>query len=166
MRGGGWRSGAEQELKTTKHGAPTGMKQTEGTNAMQAAERHMLEKAAQELVGGQGHRLATSISAVAIVEGHGAVVAGQDGLVGEGGTVDVATEVVEHGGGPSDGLGEDDPALVPWDPWEPRGGIPWGPPALDNHAPSLRSVTCLRVIASRYADTQYGSWPMKWDHLA
>ena len=81
-----------------------------------ALGRHVLREAAQELVGGQGHRLALMVTAVAIAEGDGAVAAGDDGLVGDRRAMDVAAKVLEdllrllH-----DGLGEDDPGLLPWD---------------------------------------------------
>jgi hypothetical protein len=38
-----------------------------------------------------------------------------DGFVGKRGAMDVASEVVEHDSGASNGFGEDDPALVPGD---------------------------------------------------
>ena len=64
-------------------------------------------------MGRQRHRPAAPLAAVAVGERYGVVVAGGDGLVGKGGAVDVAAEIVEHDGGARDGLGEDDPALAP-----------------------------------------------------
>jgi hypothetical protein len=103
----------KQELKTAEGSAFAGMEEAESADAMQAAQGDMLEEAAQELVGGQGHGSARAVAAAAVGEGDGAVVASGDGFVGERGAMDVAGEVVEHGGRARDGLGEDDPALVP-----------------------------------------------------
>jgi hypothetical protein len=113
--GGGRSRRGEQELKTAQGSALGRVQQTEGADAMQAARGDMLEEAAQELVGGQGHVLAEAVAVAAVGEGDGALVAGGDGLVAESSTMDVASEVVEHDGGARDGLGEDDPALVPGD---------------------------------------------------
>ncbi len=119
----GRRSGrGEQELKTAQGSALGGVQQTEGADAVQAAQGDMLEEAAQKLVGGQGHVLADAVTAVSVGEGDGASVAGGDGLVAESSAMDVASEVVEHGGRASDGFGEDDPALVPRDRRQPEGG--------------------------------------------
>jgi hypothetical protein len=98
------------------------MQQTEGADAMQPAERHVLEEAAQKLVRGQGHALALAFGAVSIGEGDRALVAGGDGLVGESSAMDVASEVVEHDAGASDGLGEDDPRLIPGDEGQRESG--------------------------------------------
>jgi hypothetical protein len=98
------------------------MKQAEGAHAVQATQRHVLEEAAQKLVSGQGHALARAVAAVSVVEGDGAVVASGDGLVGESRAMDVASEVVEYHARTRDGLGEDDPALVPVDDRQPQAG--------------------------------------------
>jgi hypothetical protein len=113
---------SEQELEASEGGALGGVKQTEGAHAVQTAEWDVLEEAPQKLVGGQRHGPALAVGAVSVVESDGAVVAGGDGLVGESGAMDVASEVVEHDGGACDGLGEDDPALVPGDEGQPEGG--------------------------------------------
>jgi diacylglycerol kinase family enzyme len=63
------------------------VEQTEGAHAVQTAQRHVLEEAAQKLVGRQGHGLALAVAAVTVGEGDGVVVAGGDGLVGERGAV-------------------------------------------------------------------------------
>jgi hypothetical protein len=89
---------------------------------MQSAERHVLEKAAKELVSRQRHRPASAVAATSVGEGDGASVASGDGLVGESGAVNVAGEVVEHDAGASNGFGEDDPALVPGDLWQAETG--------------------------------------------
>jgi len=105
----------EQELKPPECGPLGGAQQTEGAHAVQTAQRHVLEEAAEELVGGQGHRFALAIAAVTVAEGDRAVVASGDGFDGERGAVDIASEVVEHDARARDGLGKDDPALVPGD---------------------------------------------------
>jgi hypothetical protein len=97
------------------------VQQTESADAMDAAQRDVLEEAAQELVGGQGHGAARAVAAAAVGKGDGAVVAGGDGLVGKCGAMDVASQVVEHDTGTRNGLGEDDPALVPGDVGQVQG---------------------------------------------
>jgi diacylglycerol kinase family enzyme len=70
------------------------MKEAEGAHAMQTAQRHVLEEAAQKLMSGQSHAFALAVAAVSVVEGDGALVAGGDGLVGESRAMDVAGEIV------------------------------------------------------------------------
>ena len=48
-RCGGW---AEEELEAAERGSLGGMEQTEGADAMGAAQRHVLEIAAKKLAGG------------------------------------------------------------------------------------------------------------------
>jgi hypothetical protein len=112
----------EQELEAAQCGPLGGVEQTEGAHAVQTAQRHVLEEAAQKLVGVQSHGFALAVAAVSIVEGDGAVVAGGDGLVGKRGAMGVASEIVEHDAGARDGLGEDDPALVPGDEGQLQAG--------------------------------------------
>jgi hypothetical protein len=81
---------SEQELETSEGGPLGGVEQTEGAHAVQTAQRHVLEEAAQKLVRGQRHRLALPVLAVSVAEGDGAVVACGDGLVGGRGAMDVA----------------------------------------------------------------------------
>jgi hypothetical protein len=92
------------------------VQKTEGADAMHAFGWHVLKETAQELVGGQGHGPRSMGAAIAVAEGDGAAAHGDDGLVGDGGAVDVAAEVIEHlVCALHHRLGEDDPALIPWD---------------------------------------------------
>ncbi len=79
---------------------------------MQSATGDVLQEAPEKLLRWQSHALALVVPAVAVCEGDRLVVAGDEGLVGQGGAVDVATEVVEDVLGLGDGLCEDDPAFV------------------------------------------------------
>jgi len=88
-------AGRQQELEPPQRVAVRGVEQAEGADPVQALEGHVLEEAAQELVGGEVHGLAPLISAVSVAEGHRAIVGGDDGLVRDRGLVDVATEVLE-----------------------------------------------------------------------
>jgi hypothetical protein len=108
----------EPQLQPAQDGSSTAVKQTEGTHAVQAAKGHVLEESAEEFVRGQPHRFATTVGAVTIREGDGAVIAGGDGLVTERGAMDVAAKVIEDGARASDRLGEHDPALAPRDFWK------------------------------------------------
>jgi len=49
---GGRLGGGEQPLQTAKHWALAGMEESKGTNAVQTAQRAVLEEAAQELSSG------------------------------------------------------------------------------------------------------------------
>ena len=80
------------------------MEQTESSDTVQALQRDVLQKAAQELMGGQGHRPSLVVATVTVGEGDGVVAASKDGLVAERGAMDVAAEVVEHGVGLMTGL--------------------------------------------------------------
>ena len=75
------------------------------------ARQDMQEEAPDELVGGEGHRLAfVVVAVVAPVEADLAVVDGEEAVVGDGDAVGVAGEVGEDLGGAGEGrLGVDDP---------------------------------------------------------
>ena len=85
----------QQELEPPQRVAVRGVERPRARDPVQALEGHVLEEAAQELVGGEVHGLAPLISAVSVAEGHRAIVGGDDGLVRDRGLVDVATEVLE-----------------------------------------------------------------------
>jgi len=63
------------------------VEQAEGAHAVQTAQRHVVQEAAQKLVGVPSHGPALAVVAVSVVEGDGAVVAGGDGLVGKRGAM-------------------------------------------------------------------------------
>jgi hypothetical protein len=74
----------------------------------------MLQKAANELVGLKRHRLPRCVAAALVAEDHLAVIDGKDAAVGDGHTMDVASEVLKYTVGSLDrGLDVDDPVLVP-----------------------------------------------------
>ena len=54
----------EQELELSQCGPLGGVEQTEGAHAVQTGQRHVLEEAAQKLVGGQRHGPALAVAAV------------------------------------------------------------------------------------------------------
>jgi hypothetical protein len=88
------------------------MQEAEGANAVKAARGDVLEEAAEKLVGVETHDLDRVVGAASISEGDAVIVEREDRFVGEGGAVDVATEVLEDVVGAVDGgLGEDDPRL-------------------------------------------------------
>jgi hypothetical protein len=92
------------------------MQQSEGANTVHTPWWHMLQESAEKLVGGQGHRLAAMVAAVAVGKGYRLVIAVQDGLVGHCGAMHVATKVLEYALWALDGFfGERYPALVPRD---------------------------------------------------
>ena len=73
----------------------------------------MLEESAQEFVGIKAHRSTRVILASAIAEGDALFVDVDNGLVGEGRSIDVAAEVLEHRFWPLHyRLRESDPAFV------------------------------------------------------
>jgi hypothetical protein len=116
----------EEELEAAEGDSLRGMEEAVGADAVETAGRDMLQEAPQELVRREGHRLAEAGAGVAIGEGHAAVVGGDEALVGERGTVDVAAEVLEEGIGAqvAGGFGIDDPWLAPGDVEEVEVGMP------------------------------------------
>ncbi len=86
------------------------------TDAMKASRQHVDEKAAHELVGGQGHGFITITPFAAIVlplEGDTVFVAGDEAAVADGDPMGITRQVSEHGFGPGEGLlGIDDPVDV------------------------------------------------------
>ena len=83
-------------------------------DAVEVAWQDMGQEAAHELLGRQRHRLAAVRLAVVLpAEAHGAVLDGQQAVVGDGDAVGVASQVVEHAGGAVEGrLGVDDPLFL------------------------------------------------------
>ena len=94
--GGGVGDGAEQELETLDGMTMTRMQEAIGTDAVESARRDVLQKAAQEFGGRQLHLLALVVSAVAVAECDGGLVAGFDSFVGQGGAMDVTSEILEQ----------------------------------------------------------------------
>ena len=80
-------------------------------DAVEAGWQHVQQEAADELLGGEAHRLEPVWLAVILpAEADGAVHDVQDAVVGDRDAVGVAAEVVEHTGGAVEGrLGVDDP---------------------------------------------------------
>lgn len=92
------------------------VEQTKRAHAVQALDGDVLQKSTKELVCRQRHALWPMVAAVSVTEGHGVVVARDDGLVAKRGAMDVATEVLKDALWTADcWLGEDDPVLVPGD---------------------------------------------------
>lgn len=101
-------------MKPTQRRSAVALEQPEGSDAVHALGRHMLEEAPEELVRGQGHPSPLVGAAVAVSKSDAVLVAGDECLVTDGGAMDVATEVLQdtvralH-----DGFREDDPLLAP-----------------------------------------------------
>ena len=110
-----WLRTREQESKA-QDGAPLfRVQQPIGPDTVKALGRDVLEEATQEFLSAEGHRLSLADFAVTIGEGDLALVGSDEALVGHGGAVHVAPEVVEEhfGFGMKGAFGIDDPWLVP-----------------------------------------------------
>ena len=70
-------------------------------DTVESRERHVLQEAPQEFVAAERHHLAPATLARSIGERHRPCVAGGDSLVGQGGAVEVAGEIVEGRPAPS-----------------------------------------------------------------
>src|SRR5258707_1037425 len=83
------------------------------TGADQAFGQDMDEKAAQELLGGNGHDLVlAAVSIVSPAEGDAMVLASHEAMVGDGDAMGIAGQVVENMFSTAEGwLGVNDPVL-------------------------------------------------------
>ena len=88
---------------------------TEVSDANQTAGQHVKQEAAQELMGGDGHDLLlAAVGIISPAEGDTIVLEGQEAMVGDGHTMGVAGQVVEHMFRAAEGrLGVDHPVLLP-----------------------------------------------------
>jgi len=110
---GAWRS-AEQHATTFKHSTSSAVgKESEVTNAHQAAGQNMQQEAAQELRGGNCHNLLlAAVRIVSPAERDAIVFKGHEPVVGNGNAMGVSGQVVEHMFGAAEGwLGVDHPVL-------------------------------------------------------
>ena len=99
------------------------VEQPERADTMKAPGRDVLQEAPKEFVGGEGHRLPLLVTVVPVAKGHGVIIAGQDGLVGDRCLVHVTPEVLQDLlGALNDGFGEDDPSCFPESLREYEGG--------------------------------------------
>jgi hypothetical protein len=64
-------------------------------DVVEALGQHMWEKAANELIGGQGHGPPALVSGVLVAEAHLAVRDREETMVGQGDAVDLAAQVVQ-----------------------------------------------------------------------
>jgi hypothetical protein len=119
LRGGGClccrRRLAEQaaaERKQTSTGAVG--QPAEVADAGEASGQHMLEEAAQELLRRERHgALLAAMRVVLAAEGDSGVGDGEQAMVGDGDTMGVTREIVQHMLGSAEGrLGIDDPVLL------------------------------------------------------
>ena len=83
---------------------------------VEAAWMDMQEEASDELIDGQGHGCMPRVCGLAVIlplEGHAAVVAGDETAVGDGHAMGISREIGEHGVGAGEGtLGINDPLDV------------------------------------------------------
>jgi hypothetical protein len=88
--------------------------ESEVTDLHESGGQDVQQESANELLAIEAHLLAAVVvAAVAVAEAYAAVSDGQDAMVGDGDSVGVAAEVVEHLLGADEGaLGIDDPGLV------------------------------------------------------
>ena len=81
---------------------------------MKPLGQDMLQKAAQEFHGLQGHGLPFPGGCILVPEGHMIVIHGENAVVGDGDPVDIAGQVSQHLFRLLEGRsGEDDPVIVP-----------------------------------------------------
>jgi hypothetical protein len=87
--------------------------EAEVADADQAFGQNMDEKAAQELLGGNGHDLVlAAVSIVSPAEGDAMVLASHEAMVGDGDAMGIAGQVVENIFSTAEGwLGVNDPVL-------------------------------------------------------
>ena len=93
----GWRRGSccisgslarrEEQLEAAQGVALGGVEEPEGADAVHAAWRHVLQEAAQHLVGWEGEDLVPVIARVAVAEGDGVVVHREERALGHRGAV-------------------------------------------------------------------------------
>ena len=96
-------------------GAFVGMPESVVADLVKSPGEHVLEETAHELVSGERAGAPLLALAVLVAQSHGVLVDGEDASIGNCDAVDVAGEVIEHGGfALSPGLAPGDPIAAPY----------------------------------------------------
>jgi hypothetical protein len=103
-----------QQLEAQGQGrsAPSARQETEVPNAYEALREQMQQEAAQELIVGQSGELLL-VGGIAPAEGDLAIGKGNQAMVGDGHTMGVAAEIVQHILGTTEGAFQVDHPILP-----------------------------------------------------
>jgi hypothetical protein len=83
------------EVQLAQQGTMDGTPQPIVADFVEPLGRHMLEKAADELVGGQGHGLPVLVLGILVAEAPLTVLGREDAAIGQGDPVDILAQVVQ-----------------------------------------------------------------------
>ncbi len=83
------------EVQLGQQGTMDGTPQPIVADFVEPLGRHMLEKAADALVGGQGHGLPALVLGILVAEAHLTILGREDAASGQGDPVDIPAQVVQ-----------------------------------------------------------------------